>query len=478
MLLASHPIRLLDRYRVPYEVDPSISDSGAVRIRRADGAELVAVAAPLEVCRRPHFLGGAFLFGALADHRTLADHVPGFDPGWQAEMPILDQAGAPESAVYRAPDETLVVPFDLDEPFESLLREEYLPASSRRIRELLSGGYYRVRPLFPYSLQMAMRRRFLRVQDRLEFPAWPTEASLHRLESLMLALVERVSGERLPWLAPWPAPYDWALVLTHDVEHEAGYQYIDKVLALEERRRLRSAWYLVPERDYVVHEDVLDRLRAAGCEICLHGLRHDGRDMSPKSFRARLPAMRSYLEKWGANGFRAPATHRDRELIAQLGVKHDSSWSDVARYEPQPGGSCSWLPFFIGDVVELPITLPMDHTLFELRRERTAERWIEKASFIRDHGGMALIVTHPDYLMDGGLLSRYDDFLEHASDDGNVWHALPGEIADWWQRRAETRIERGPDGWAVVGAASSDAVLRLGAPPAPPSSLDGSRTVL
>ena len=83
--------------------------------------------------------------------------------------------------------------------------------------------------------------------------------------------------------------------------------------------------------------------------------------------------MREYAQRWGANGFRGPATHRNRTFVQQLGLEHDSSWSDVARYEPQKGGSCSWLPFFIGDVVELPITMPMDHIMFDLLGDTTGE---------------------------------------------------------------------------------------------------------
>jgi hypothetical protein len=319
---------------------------------------------------------------------------------------------------------------------------------------------------------MALRRRFRRLQERAALPAWPTETSLHRLEALMLALVQRVAGEPLPWLAPWPAPHTWALVLTHDVERSPGYAHIEAIREVEAVHGLRSAWYFVPERDYRVDESLLDRLRAGGCEICLHGLRHDGRDLSPGVFQDRLPAMRAYAAQWGARGFRGPATQRDEELLQQLGLEHDSSWSDVARYEPQPGGCCSWLPFFIGNLVELPITLPQDHTLFELRGERTEASWLDKAAFLREHEGMALILTHPDYLLDQQRLDAYERFIAAQEHDSTAWHALPHEVAAWWRRRAATHVERQDGSWTVVGPAATQARLRIGAPVPPPASSD------
>ena len=319
-------------------------------------------------------------------------------------------------------------------------------------------------------MRLALRRRFRRLQERAAFPAWPTETSLHRLEALLLGYVEEVAGEPLPWIAPWPAPYDWSLVLTHDVERSDGYAYLGAVRSVEERLHLRSAWYFVPERDYRVEESLLESLRGSGCEIGLHGLRHDGRDLSPGIFEKRLPAMREYAHRWGAHGFRSPATHRNRTFVQQLGLEHDSSWSDVARYEPQKGGSCSWLPFFIGEVVELPITMPMDHTVFELLGDTTDEVWRKKADFLRTHGGMALMLTHPDYLLAPERLRLYEAFLAQFAADASVWHALPHEVAAWWRERSLTGLQRSNGQWRANGPGAERVSLRLGAPAVPPAS--------
>ena len=462
---ASRDVALFDRFRVPYARTGRALARG-VRITAAPGGPSLFAVAPAAHSQPEFFrLLETTVYTELTQHAEAASVAHSIDPSFAPVEPVTDAGGSARSAIFRATDGSILLPFDLDRPLEGLLSEDYIQRGHIRAAQSLARDvYYRLRPLLPRSAQLALRRRFVRMQDHARFPAWPTETALHRLEALLLGLVEELGGGPIPWIDLWPEPYDWAAVLTHDVEHGVGYDRIEAVRGVERDRGLHSAWYFVPERDYQVDDSELERLRGEGCEICVHGLRHDGRDLSPGVFERRLAAMQGYGEQWGAVGFRAPATHRDRALIPALGFDHDSSWSDVARYEPQPGGCCSWAPFFIGDTVELPITLPMDHTLFELLRLPAGKAWLEKAGAIRDAGGMALVLTHPDYLTDEARLAEYALLLDLVAADERVWAALPAEVASWWRRRADTVLVRSRTGWSPSGPGASDARVRLGAP--------------
>ena len=199
-------------------------------------------------------------------------------------------------------------------------------------------------------------------------------------------------------------------MLTHDVETARGRDTIDDVRTLELQYGYRSSWNLVPER-YAVTDDLVRGLLESGFEVGVHGLRHDGRDLeSRRTLERRLPVMRRWADRWGAVGFRAPATHRVWEWMPLLGFDYDSSYPDTDPYEPIAGGCCSWLPFFNETLVELPITLPQDHTLFVVLG-RGDELWHEKTEFLRERGGMALLITHPDYLVEEEHLNAYRRFL-------------------------------------------------------------------
>jgi hypothetical protein len=232
-----------------------------------------------------------------------------------------------------------------------------------------------------------------------------------------------------------------------------------------------SSWNFVPKR-YEVPETVLTDLANRGCEVGIHGLYHDGRDLeSARMLQARLPEMVRYAQQWGAAGFRSPATQRGWDLIAVLPFDYDSSYPDTDPFEPQGGGCCSWLPFMNGQVVELPITLAQDHTVFVILRRRDAKVWMDKADALRRRGGMALMITHPDYVRLGPISAAYEALLARYSDDRTAWRALPSEVSSWWRRRAESWLQpTSDDGWEVLGPAAGEATIRFTDKPQEPAS--------
>jgi hypothetical protein len=387
---------------------------------------------------------------------------------WEPAEVLIDDDGGPVASVWRNADGSIALPFDPGLAIRAFWSEAYL-GSGREAgafgRRGLVDVYYRLRPIIHRDVQIRLRRAFARVQARSTFPRWPAETSLHDLMCQLYSLVRDVAREPLPWIAPWPQPFSWAMVLTHDVETADGMANIDPLLKLEHELGYRSSWNFVPRR-YAVDDGLVRRLHEAGCEVGVHGLYHDGRDLaSPKLVAERLPQMHEFARRWGAVGFRAPATQRDWSTIASLGFEYDSSYPDTDPYEPQPGGSCSWLPYHLGEVVELPITLAQDHTLFTILRHPTADVWLQKAALLRERRGMALVLTHPDYQGEPSARARYRRLLEEHAADDTAWRALPREVSDWWRRRAASHLVRDEDGeWRVEGPAAGEAAITTDRP--------------
>ena len=460
MFTTSHRSVLVDYLRVPAQNLDLDSRSSLLHVTSAGGRRLVwpRTDAPGEASE--HRLGELRIFApALAD----AD-APGALPegDWQAAEPLLDASGSTVVHVWRSADGSVFLPFSPDAALVNLWSEAYRAgARSAGVKRLALRAYYRVRPLLPRRVQIAFRRQLARVQARTAFPRWPVETAAHDLYDFVLALLAEVAGEPVPWLGAWPEPYRWALVLTHDVELQKGCDNVALLRDVELANGLRSAWNFVPRRYETPDETVRD-LTERGFEIGVHGLYHDGRDLESRELLLeRLPAMHDAARHWGATGFRAPATHRGWDLMPLLGFEYDSSYLDTDPFEPQGGGSCTWWPFPIGDLVELPITLLMDHTLFVILR-RDESVWSDKTRFLRDRGGMALLLTHPDYMLERERLDVYDRFLATFAGDETMWPALPRDVAAWWRRRAASSIERGEGGaWRVVGPAAGEARIEL-----------------
>ncbi len=321
--------------------------------------------------------------------------------------------------------------------------------------------YYRARPILRCFARPGLRRLYRGYQTKSCALAWPVEDHYVRF---LLATVGHLMQQRglshLEYAPLWPCGNRFALVLTHDVETHIGRDFVREVVALEERYGFRSSFNFVPEL-YPVDTRLLSELRERGFEIGVHGLRHDGHLFSSRAvFERSAKRINHYMHERGSVGFRAPFTHRNPVWMQALEIEYDSSFPDTDPYEPIAGGSMSIWPFFMGRFIELPYTLMMDHTLMLILREGTPRLWLEKVQFIKQHRGMALLNTHPDYLRIGANLSIYEAFLAEVSRLPGRWDALPREVARWW--RARSAGESGPAPEESEGTEGAPQLVRDG----------------
>ncbi|HEY6399571.1 MAG TPA: hypothetical protein VIX82_19160 [Solirubrobacteraceae bacterium] len=467
MFGASRALRIADHFRIPYSETGDPELGGLATFTSARGAQLLWPKAlpSAEAPARATIAGGPSgripIFATVVDDSVAQELLASDHRHWTPIIAVGGPDGEPHGSIWQAEDGSVFLPLDPDEVCHSYWSERYVEliggGGRRALHRLLVRNYYAVRRLLPRAAQIWLRRRYSRVQERIAFPRWPAETALHDFFDLFLGMLARVAGEPVPFIAPWPDDHDWALVLTHDVETAEGLAGMPTILELERSLGLRSSWNFVPRR-YEVSEPVARSLIEDGFEIGVHGLRHDGRDLvSLSQLHKRLPGMRAAARRWNAVGFRSPASHRNWDWMPLLGFDYDSSYPDTDPYEPQSGGCCTWLPFFNQGMVELPITMPHDHNLFVILDEKDERMWIEKAEFLRKRGGMALIVTHPDYFVDERILSAYERFIRPYVDAPGAWKARPRDVSAWWRRRAASRLERTDDGWRVIGPAEAEA---------------------
>ena len=330
------------------------------------------------------------------------------------------------------------LPFSLDDAYRGYVTEAWTSESPyRRLSPEQLDFFYRTKRLLPRAAQIAGRRVIIRWQGRPEFPAWPVDLSVSRLlrfYAFCLLLAQSRTDARFRWF--WPDGHRAAMILTHDVENESGVRRALAVADLEEEQGFRSsfnfgAWYRIDP-------GLLKELDARGFEVGVHGLRHDRSLFASRSaFEAGVLGLRRFADELGARGFRSPATHRNHDWLAELPFDYDCSVPHSDPFEPQPGGSCSFWPYFLGPVVELPYTLPQDYTLFTLLRHRSNRLWLEQSERLVRENGLIQCVTHSDdgYLGDPRQRGLYREFLAAMAEREDVWRTLPREVAAWWRER-------------------------------------------
>jgi glycosyltransferase involved in cell wall biosynthesis len=292
--------------------------------------------------------------------------------------------------------------------------------------------YYEVKPFVPWRVRMGLRRLFARRTLQAYKDIWP---------------INKAAAEPPDGWPGWPGGKKFALVLTHDVEGAKGLAKLRKLVDLEMKLGFRSSFNFIPEGDHRVPPELREELTQKGFEVGVHDLQHDGKLFWDRSeFARKAGRINSYLSDWGASGFRSAFMHHNLAWLHDLAIKYDASTFDIDPFEPQPDGANTIFPFWIDGpagrgYAELPYTLPQDSTLFLLLKERSTRIWKTKLDWIVEHGGMALMDVHPDYMdfegrtdsKDTFPYTHYQEFLEYVLDKyANLyWHALPREVAEF-----------------------------------------------
>lgn len=403
-------------------------------------------------------------FFRLGDLRLYGRTEPGrTSPLYHDDLTRLD------SFVSRG-DGSMSLPFNPTELIDNLRLEKYVAAVSSEISYIANNTstlrrlYYALRPLFPVPVRRILQRIALRDWATIPFPAWPLDTTVEDFIEQLWVLVLEASGENeIPFIWYWPKGFHSCAIMTHDVETAKGQDFCETILELEREHGIRSAFALVPEERYEISAQVVCAIRRAGGEVCIHGLNHDGRLFSSEQvFRSRMIAINRHAEKLGAKGFRSPIMYRNQAWYDGFTLSYDMSVPNVAHMDPQRGGCCSVFPYFIGDVVELPLTTTQDYSLYNILGCDPLEMWTTQMNSIIAKHGLVSFDIHPDYTVEPGRQLLYRELLRlmrRNSEERRMWLALPGEVDTWWRLRNSMSLVRESGTWHVRGTGSDQAAV-------------------
>jgi hypothetical protein len=362
-------------------------------------------------------------------------------------------------------DETTYLPFDLNEVLDNFRWERYVGNGdnrySRYLQSPLKKLYYMVRPVLPFGVRGYIKRLHLRGREDQEFPRWPVDCSVDTLAEQLLLFSIRASGRAVPFVWFWPEGASSCAIMTHDVETERGMRFCPDLMDIDDSFGIKASFQIVPEERYSASQEFLASIRERGFEVVVHDLNHDGdlyRDR--EQFLRRAARINFYQKLYGAEGFRAAVLYRNQLWFDAFTCSYDMSVPNVARLDPQGGGCCTVMPYFIGDILELPVTTTQDYMLYYILNDYSIGLWKRQIDLIMQRSGLMSFIVHPDYIMKDRERAVYEQllaYLDELRQKSEVWITTPGEVNRWWRQRVEMRLVENGGSWRIEGAGNERA---------------------
>ena len=415
--------------------------------------------------------GGFFKFGDA----TAFGRVAGEPPAAYATDPLRNLA-----ARVTTDNGTVSLPFDLTEVATNLRQERYRQNGHSFFQRSTSGSaaqrlYYRLRPLMGVGVRKHLQKMRLSGWEKIAFPKWPVDRSVDALMEASLKLALKAQGRSsIPFIWFWPDGASASAMVTHDVEGDAGVGFCDQLMDIDDSFGIKSAFQLIPQDREQQWRRTAARLRPRGFEVNLHDLNHDGRLFADRhAFAQHARRINDYTREFGCEGFRSGAMYREQSWFEQFDFSYDMSVPNAAHLEPQRGGCCTIMPYFVGNLLELPLTTVQDYSLFHILDDYSTTLWKQQIRIIAEHHGLISIIAHPDYLIGQRERDVYVELLRHLvelRDKHGVWIALPGAINRWWRERQHMTLTQSGGRWQISGPGAERAQVAH-------ASLDGDRLV-
>ncbi len=361
------------------------------------------------------------------------------------------------------------LPFNISRVIANLRLEHYVkelafPAKKLVDQAFVREAYYSVRELLPVLVRRYLQRSYFNGWRRLPFPKWPVDFTVDNLHEEYLRLLMAARGvTKVPFIWFWPTGASSATILTHDVETAAGRDFAPNLMALDTSHGFKASIQVVPEKRYEVPDSFVQDIRSRGFEFNVHDLNHDGnlyRDR--EEFLLRAQKINSYVHKYRARGFRSGAMYRNLDWYDAFEFSYDMSSPNVAHLEAQRGGCCTVMPYFVGKILEIPLTTSQDYSVFQILNDYSIELWKEQIGLIHKRNGLISFISHPDYLIETRARRVYEQLLEYVrqiAEDENIWVALPGDVDTWWRERSQMKLVAHGSDWVIEGAGAERARL-------------------
>jgi hypothetical protein len=364
---------------------------------------------------------------------------------------------------------TVWLPFSLAEVVDNLRlerhREKIAGVSALLNRsDLIGRAYSLARSALPLSMRRQLQKAYFRDWHSMPFPAWPVDSTVDRPHQELLRLLMETAGvNKVPFIWFWPEGAPGCIIMTHDVETAERLNFTSGSMDVDEHHGIRASFQVIPEERHELPDGYIAEIRRRGFEFNIHDLNHDGRlYRDRRQYNRRAALINGYIRKHGASGVRAGSMYRNQAWYEEFEFSYDMSVPNVAHLEPMCGGCYTVMPYFIGGILELPLTLTQDYSLFHILGDHSIDVWTRQMALIEQQNGLMSFIVHPDYLIEPRARQAYVallDCLRQTIAQKGIWAALPGDVDLWWRARSRMSLVERENGREITGPESERARL-------------------
>ena len=145
------------------------------------------------------------------------------------------------------------LPFDLSEVATNLREERYRQNGYNFLQKTTTAEaaqrfYYLLRPFMGVGVRKHLQKVRLSGWDKIPFPRWPVDRSVDALMESAMTLALKAQGHtQIPFIWFWPDDSSACAMMTHDVEGQAGLDFCDELMNIDDSYAIKSAFQLIPE---------------------------------------------------------------------------------------------------------------------------------------------------------------------------------------------------------------------------------------
>jgi len=237
--------------------------------------------------------------------------------------------------------------------------------------------------------------------------------------------------------------------------------YIDLIIALENRYNVKSSFYFFPDYSDDEHEEfikILDKLKKSNFEVGLHSRSTNLEQLEKEKQRLEKKlGKKVFGTRQHGLKFSVPQTWQYQEKL----LDYDLSFYRNEDFGFRAGLCFPYRPLNTSSIIEIPTSF-MDWTALHkgMTYEQIKEELLRIIKQIEKYNGCLVLNFHNEYfnkIVFPHIYKTFIDTLEYIQKD--YWVTTARECVEWWKKRESAKIDIRLEKAKIIGTSSDEVPL-------------------